>query len=59
MKFVLFYLLSKSLKGSTLSSFECNDVYSLGLVWEEGMEWKRMKIIILEYSSLLLFESFN
>ena len=23
------------------------------------MEWKRMKIIILEYTSLPLFESFN
>ena len=23
------------------------------------MEWKRMKKIILEYSSILLFESFN
>ena len=24
-----------------------------------GMEWKGMKIIILEYSSILLFGSFN
>ena len=24
-----------------------------------GIEWKRMKIIILEYSSISLFESFN
>ena len=26
---------------------------------ENGMKWKGMKIIILEYSSLLLFRSFN
>ena len=31
----------------------------LGLVWEEGMEWKGMKRIILEYSFLPLFGSFN
>ena len=43
MKFVLFYLLSKSLKGSTPSSFECNDVYSLGLIWEEEIEWNGME----------------
>ena len=28
-------------------------------IWEKGMEWKWMKKIILEYSSLLLFGSFN
>ena len=31
----------------------------LGFVWEEEMELKGMKIIILEYSSLPFFGSFN
>ena len=31
----------------------------LGSTWKEEMEWKGIKIIILEYSSLLLFGSFN
>ena len=31
----------------------------LGLAWEGEMEWKGMKRIILEYSSIILFESFN
>ena len=33
----------------------------LCLIWEEGMEWngKKWKKIILEYSSLPLFKSFN
>ena len=35
-----------------------NIYFNLALVWEEGMEWKEMKRIILKYSSLLLFGSF-
>ena len=31
----------------------------LGSVWEEGREWNGIKGIFLEYSSLLLFGSFN
>ena len=31
----------------------------LGSAWEEGMNWKGMKRIILEYSLILLFGSFN
>ena len=31
----------------------------LGPVWEEGIEWNGIKGIFLEYSSFLLFGSFN
>ena len=33
--------------------------FSICLERENGMEWERMKRIILEYYSLLLFGSFN
>ena len=34
-------------------------VQPLALVWEEGIEWKGMKRLILEYFFLPLFGSFN
>ena len=41
--------------------FKVNAPFPLRLRLEggNGMEWKGIKIIILEYSSLLLFRSFN
>ena len=36
-----------------------HSLWHLGFVWEEGMEWNGIKWIFLEYSSLLLFGSFN
>ena len=36
-----------------------NELLRLRLGGENGMEWKGMKRIILEYSSLPLFGSFN
>ena len=36
-----------------------NELLRLHLGGENGMEWKGMKRIILEYSSLPLFVSFN
>ena len=45
-------------KGMEKNGKEWNGM-KLGSTWKEEMEWKGIKIIILEYSSLLLFGSFN